>query len=114
MRNSIETNLTEACEAVESILHSMPALSQAEKIDICARLKGAAKTIKLIDEAVKDEVKNTLRHRAGELAGDLFKACLSLIPTTRVDLKKLEVEHPRIYAKCQTTDEVERINFEVR
>jgi predicted phage-related endonuclease len=114
MNTSTKTDLEDIALMMESLAKQLPKLTLATKVDMAARLRGVAKAVKAIDDSIKDEIKAKRNGRVGVVAGDLFKAVLSLIPTTRLDQKKLEIEQPKIYAKYLKTDNQTRITFEVR
>lgn len=114
MNKATEIDLSDAADAIEAIGKRFSKLSLEAKIDVAARLKGVAKTCKTIDEAVKDEVKSKRRGREGYVLGEMWKAFMALIPTTRLDQQKLELDYPEAYAACLKKTTQERITFEVR
>lgn len=114
MNNTTRTDLADIVAAMESLAEQIDNLPLKAKIDVAARLRPVEKAVKKIDEAVKDEIKKSLKHKAGVLTGELFKAVLSLIPTERLNQQKLQVEQPRVYAKYLETNDQERVTFEVR
>ena len=114
MLKAIETDLQDAADALEHLLARLPKLTREEKVDIAARLRGPAKTIKAIDEVVKDEIKRARKGREGTVLGEMFKAIMTLVPTTRLDTTKVKVEHPEVYDTCLDVSDVTRITFEIR
>lgn len=114
MNKATEIDLADAMDAIENLGKRFPAMSLQDQIDIAARLKGVAKTCKTIDDAVKDEIKAKRKGKEGYVIGVLFKAWMALIPTTRINQEKLELEYPKAYAACLETKPVTRISFEVR
>ncbi len=114
MRKSVKQDLFDACDALEHLVGLLPKMTQPERIDVIARLRGAAKTIETIDKMVKTEIKDQLKHQEGTLPGEIFKAMLTLIIVNRLDQQKLKVEYPTVYAKCLNKGTDERVTFEPR
>ena len=114
MNTDVKTDLEDLTAVMEDLARRFPNMELKAKIDVAARLKAIAKAAKTIDELVKKEVKSRRKGKAGFVLGELFKAYLNLIPTTRLDQQKLEVKYPKAYADCLSTDDQERVTFEVR
>lgn len=114
MNKTVEADLTDLVAIFEDILARLPKMTLAQRIDVAARLNGANKTIKKIDEAVKDEIKTKRRSKKGYVNGEIFKAYLDIIPTTRLDQKLLKAAEPAIFDKYNKTAPQERITFEPR
>lgn len=114
MKKSLDEDLVDLGIILESFVKKLDKLTQAELIDIAARLKPVAKHCKAIDEFAKEFVKDKLHHKEGALAGGLFKAILKLILIERLDQKRLKEEKPAIHAAYLREDVDERITFEVR
>lgn len=114
MNKATEVDLTDAMDAIESLGKRFSKMSLENQIDIAARLKGVAKTCKAIDEATKDAVKSQRKGKAGYVFGVLFKCYLNLVPVTRLDQEKLELEYPDAYANCQKKSVDKRVTYEVR
>ena len=114
MNKATEIDLTDAMDAIENLGKRFPTMSLDAQIDIAARLKGVAKTCKAIDEATKDAVKKQRKGRAGYVFGVLWKAYLNLVPVTRLDQQKLELDYPDVYAECLKKSVDKRVSFEVR
>jgi hypothetical protein len=114
MNTAVAIDLADLKDALESLAKRLPKLSLKEKVDIAARLKAVEKTTKLIDETVKDEIKAKLSNKDGIIPGDIFKAILAFHDETRLDQQMLEVEYPKVFAKCRKTKPVGRVTFEVR
>lgn len=114
MKASIERDLTDACDAVEHLAKLWPTLKLAEKVDICARLKGAGKSIEQMDKDVKEDVKTKLKHKGGTVLGELFKAILTLVDTKRLDQKSLRLADPQLFNIHNKDATDERVTFEPR
>lgn len=114
MNTTVKLDLQDLREAMESLFKQLDSLSLKAKVDVGAHLNAVIKTANKIDAAIKDAVKERLEHERGYVMGESFKAYLNTFPVTRVDQKVLEVEHPRVYAKCLRTKEEERVTYEVR
>lgn len=114
MKKSLERDLTDLTLILESFHEHLNGLTQADMIDVAARLKPVAKACAKFDETVKDIIKVKLDETEGELPGHLFKAVLKLVPTSRLNQKRFKEEKPTMFATF--VDEVEdiRITFEVR
>ena|SRR5215475_6472343 len=114
MNKAVKLDLEDAAGAIEHLVAILPKMSLKDKIDACARLRGAAKSLETFDKAVKDEIKMQLQNAQGELFGGLFKAVLKKVQVTRLNQGKLKDERPNLFATyCETKDEA-RITFEAR
>ena len=114
MNKEVRLDLADAADAVEHLLELVPKMTLQDKIDTCARLRGAAKIIDQIDKLVKDEIKAKLHEQDGSLLGRLYKAILKYNDVTRLNQATLKVERPKIYEQyCDTKSEA-RITFEPR
>lgn len=114
MLKAAKTDLEDLCDAMEHLKAELPRLTLSECVDVAARLRAARKIAEQIDEFIKDSITKKLKHKAGEVRGEVFKANLTLIPTTRLDQRELKEENPDIYERyCHTTTQ-ERITFEPR
>ena len=114
MNKAVRIDLEDAAGAIEHLLQVLPEMSIKDKIDACARLRGAAKSLDAFDKAVKDEIKAELRHKDGMLLGSLFKAILKNVQVTRLNQTKLKDERPNLYAMFSETKDESRITFEAR
>ena len=114
MTKATDIDLADAMDAIEDLGKRFDNLSLEAQIDVAARLKGVAKTCKAIDEATKEAVKKQRKGKMGYVFGSLFKAYLNLIPVTRLDQQKLELDYPDVYAECLKKSVDRRITFEVR
>jgi len=114
MQKEIKIDLQELTVSLEHLKDSLETMPLATKIDVAARLKAVRDSVAEIEEHVKNEVKTKLGHRIGELPGEVFRAVLNVFPVTRLNQKVLEVNHPRIFAKCVETKEQEQVTFKVR
>lgn len=114
MKKSFELDLADLTGILENFSKKLDRLTQAEVIDLAARLKPVCKQCVTIDEYVKDMVRARLDHEEGYLAGGMFKAILRLVPTKRLNQKRLKEEKPAIHAAyCEDCTD-ERITFELR
>jgi len=114
MNKAVKLDLEDAAGAIEHLVKILPQMSIKDKIDACARLRGAAKSLDAFDKAVKDEIKKELQNAQGELFGSIFKAVLKNIQVTRLNQNRLKDERPNLFATyCETKDEA-RITFEAR
>ena len=114
MRTQTETDLNDACDAIEHVLKRLPKLTLEERIDVGARIRGVAKNIEAMDKLIKDEIKATLKNKPGTLKGEVWKASLSLISTERLDQKMVKENHPEVYVACLGTTDVTRVVYEIR
>lgn len=114
MLKSVKIDLEDLCDAMEHLKAQLPRMTLSECVDVAAKLGAASKTAEAIDDFIKGEIKKKLKHKAGEIKGETFKAILSIVPTTRLDQKALKAGAPNTYEQyCKITPQ-ERINFEAR
>ena len=97
MNKANNTDLGDLTDIMEGFVKKLPNMTEADQIDLAARLKPIAKACNLIDESVKKSIKERLRHKEGQSLGTLFKAVLKLVPTKRLDQKALREEEPEIF-----------------
>ena len=114
MQKLVKTSLLEASDALEHLVKALPKMTREEQIDTAARLKAVAKHCEFIDDEVKKVIKNVRKGKEGHVLGELFKAHLAIVPTTRLDQKALKVEETEIYNKYLREDDQIRITFETR
>lgn len=114
MKKSLEIDFADLTDILEGFTKKLDKTSQADLIDLAARLKPVAKHCGTIDEYVKGIVKDRLKHNEGFLAGGLFKAVLKLVPTSRLNQKRLKEEKPAVHAAYCDDAVDERVTFEVR
>lgn len=114
MHKMIDADLTDAVDALEHLIKRLHKQPLETKVDVGARIRGLAKSIEVVDKEIKDEVKEILKQKEGEVTGELFKAILKLVPTTRLDQKLLKAEHPEVYQACLDETEVLRVTYEPR
>jgi predicted phage-related endonuclease len=114
MRRSVKQDLFDACDALDHLIEILPKMNMAEQVDVVARLRGASKTIEKLDVAVKRDIKDHLKGKEGTVPGEIFKAVLQLVVTTRLDQQKLKADYPEVFTKCQKTSKEGRITFEPR
>jgi hypothetical protein len=114
MRKSTDTDLKDLGDILEGITLKLTKMPEADLIDVAARLKPVAKHCKVIDEFVKAHVKTKLKGKAGFVLGDIFKAVLALVPTKRLNQKRLKEEEPEIHEAYNEPAEDEKVTFVVR
>jgi hypothetical protein len=114
MNKLVKLDLIDLQTAMEDLITQLPNMTMKTKIDVAARLRSVVKSCEAVDKAIKDEIKVIRHNEPGVVVGDLFKATLAMIPTTRLDQQKLQVDYPKAYAKCLETKEQARITFEAR
>lgn len=114
MNKALQTDLIDLADIMEGFVKKLPQMSEADQIDLAARLKPVAKACKQIDDAVKDAVKAKLHHKEGNRLGNLFKAVLKVIHTSRLDQTALREERPKIYDLYNKPCDDERVTFELR
>ncbi len=114
MKKSIKEALEDASAVMEEIKGKLGAMTLQEKVDVAARLKAVTKTAEAVDKAVKDEIKAKLKDKEGTVLGEVFKAVLKLVPTDRLNQKKLKENEPAIVEEYTETEDQQRITFEVR
>ncbi len=114
MNTAVKTDLADLQDAIESLQKQLDKMPQAVKVDVAARLRSLVKTADLIDAIVKEELKTQLKGKPGVVVGELFKANVAYVATTRLNQKKLELEQPKVYAKYLETKDQARVSFEVR
>jgi predicted phage-related endonuclease len=107
-------DLADLTEIMEGFVSDYERMSDHERIDLAAHLKPVAKACKTIDEQVKDMVKGVRKGKEGTVYGKVFKAVLSLVPTTRLDQKGLKENEPDIYAEYNKGATDQKITFELR
>lgn len=122
VRKLLDDPLIAASEGLEKLTSSkvFSGMSIEEKIDVGARLRSIAKMVNDLDADIKADIQAALKLKDGKLpdaatkAGLDFKANLTKIDGTRLDGKKVEVNHPRIYAECLVPQVQYRITYEPR
>ena len=114
MNKALERDMMDASDATEHLLKRLPEMSMDEKIDVAARLRAIAKNCESIDKLIKDEITQKLKGKPGTVMGDVFKASLAMIPTTRFDQTAFKGAHPDLYDKWTVTKDQQRITFEPR
>jgi predicted phage-related endonuclease len=113
-KSQVQIDLADLTSAVESLQMMLGGMTQATKVDVAARLRSLSKTAELIDAMIKEELKTALKGKPGVVVGELFKANIAYVPTTRLNQKKLELEQPKIYAKYLESKDQARVTFDVR
>jgi hypothetical protein len=114
MQKSVKTSLLEASDALEHLVKALPKMTREEQIDTAARLKAVAKHCEFIDDEVKKVIKNVRKGNAGFVLGEIFKAKLALVSTTRFDQKAFKEADFRTYEQYLKEDDETRITFEPR
>jgi hypothetical protein len=111
---SVKNDLSDATESLEHLLKKYDDLTMAEKVDVGARVNAIAKSANALVELVKVDVKARRKGNEGEVKGEVFKAVLKLVDTTRLDQKGLKEERPEIHAAYNKDVTDERVTFEAR
>jgi hypothetical protein len=114
MNDAVKTDLADLQDAMESLQKQFFRMPQAVKVDVAARLRALVKTADLIDAMAKEDMKTALKGKPGVVVGEMFRANVAYVPTTRLNQKKLEAENPKVYAKYLETKDQARVTFEVR
>ena len=114
MQKSVKTSLLEASDALEMLVRLLPKMPREEQIDVAARLKAVAKNCEIIDDVVKADIKKQRKGKEGFVLGELFKAKLAIVPTTRFDEKRFKEADFRTYEQYLKESDQERITFETR
>jgi predicted phage-related endonuclease len=114
MNTQVHIDLHDLASAMESLQTMFSGLPQAIKVDVAARLHPLVKAAELIDKMVKEEVKTALKDEPGIVNGQMFKAVVKHIETSRLDQKGLKETYPKIHAKFYNKVEEARVTFEVK
>ena len=114
MKKSLELDVTDLGDILEGFVKKLDKMSEADLIDLAARLKPAAKHCKAIDDHVKAMVKEKLHDKEGSRLGSMFKAVLKIIPIDRFNQGNFKEKHLPIFLKFVETHDEPRITFEVR
>ena len=114
MISQVQVDLKDMAEAMGSLQLMFKDMPQATKVDVAARLHPLIKAAELIDKMVKEEVKTTLKDEPGTVNGQMFKAVVKHVETSRLDQKGLKETYPKIHAKFYNKVEEARVTFEVR
>jgi predicted phage-related endonuclease len=112
--SQVKIDLADLAEAMESVQTIFSELPQAVKVDVAAQLHPLIKKAELIDKMVKEEVKASLKDEPGTVNGQMFKAVVKHVETSRLDQKGLKETYPKIHAKFYNKVEEARVTFEVR
>jgi hypothetical protein len=114
MNTATKLDLEDLQSVMEALKKRLPNMDLKTKVDVAARLKAATKTANEIDESVKDEIKKQRKGKPGAVLGEIFKANLTLVPTTRLDQKAFKEDEPELFAHYQKTEDQARVTFEPR
>lgn len=114
MKTLTKGDLEDLALLLEDLVKRLPNMSRAERIDVAARVRTAAKHLKTIDETVKDEIKASRKGKEGYVNGEEWKALLTLVPVARLDQKALKESNPKVYSLYVKDSEDQRITFEPR
>jgi predicted phage-related endonuclease len=114
MKSQVQVDLEDMTSAMQSLQTMFSGLPQALKVDVAARLHPVIKAAELIDKMVKEEVKTTLKDEPGVVNGQMFKAVVKHVETSRLDQKGLKETYPKIHAKFYNKVEEARVTFEVK
>lgn len=114
MKPAMNRDLIDISEILEKFVDILGNLTEADQIDLAARLKPAAKSIKEIDDGIKLALKNKFDGKEGTRYGKDFKAILKVIPVATFQQKAFKEANPAMAAKYTEDVDQERITFEVR
>lgn len=114
MKPALKRDLVDLSDILENFASKLATLTEADLIDLAARLKPVAKHCKVIDDHVKAMVKDKLDGVEGTRLGGEFKAVMKLVPTTRLNQKLLKEEQPKVHARYNENVVDERVSFELR
>lgn len=114
MKSQVQVDLKDMAEAMESLQIMFSGLPQALKVDVAAWLHPLIKKAELIDKMVKEEVKAALKDEPGTVNGQMFKAVVKHVQTSRLDQKGLKEAYPKVHAKFYNQIDEPRVTFEVR
>jgi predicted phage-related endonuclease len=114
MNTLTKSDLEDLTLLLEDLVKRLPKMERKERIDLAARLKPAAKHLKTIDDAVKEEIKERLKGKEGTVLGEIFRAVLKLVPTKRLDQKAFKEAEPDLYDQYSKETDDQRISFEAR
>ena|ERR1700722_11387244 len=109
-----KSDLEDLTFLLDAIVEQLPKMKMAEKVDVCARLRGAAKALEAIDKSVKAAIKLKRDGKEGYVNGELFRAKLTLVPITRFQQTVFKEAEPKLYDKYSETNDEARILFEPR
>ncbi len=112
MLKSVRVDLVSVADTLEHITKTLPRLTQQEKVDLGARISAFKTTAEALDKLLRDEFKTSLKHKAGTLPGEQFKARLTVYPMPRLDQSKLKEKYPKAYFACIKTDDEERLTYQ--
>jgi len=112
MRRSIRESLEDVSLLMEQLEAKLTELTLKEKVDVGARVRAIAKHCESIDESIKTALK--ARKDQGTVLGEVFKAIISWVPTTRFQQKEFEKADPKTYSKFLKSADQQRITFEPR
>jgi len=113
-RKQLVEDLDYLSDIMETIVRDTERMTTADKIDVAARFRAAAKTIEKFDKEIKIYIKDHLNHTAGEVPGHQFKAVLQIVPTNRLDQEALKTDKPSVFAAYTKPNDDERVSFEIR
>lgn len=114
MKKSMELDVTYLSGILEGFAKKLDKLSEADLIDLAARLKPVVKHCDEIDEYTKALVKDKLRDKDGERLGSMFKAVLTVSPVKRLDQTALKEAEPELFEEYSKEKPEGRITFSLR
>jgi len=114
MKKALELDMTDLSDILEGFVKKLEKMSEADLIDMAARLKPVAKHCQAIDEFVKGMVKDKLGGAEGSRNGSLFKAVLKLVPVHRLNQGRFKETKPALHESFCDDVEDKRITFEAR
>lgn len=114
VKEQARIDLADAVDAIEHLVELLPDMPLKHRVDVAARLRGAAKAIETIDKSVKADIKEQCGQEVGTVNGVIFKAKFSYVTVNRLNQTRLKDERPKLYNQyCDSTEEG-RVNFEPR
>lgn len=114
MNQATKRDLEDLTLILEDLVKRMPKLKLAELVDLGARTRAVAKHAETIDDFVKGLIKAKAKGKPTTVPGEIFKANVNVIPTTRLDVTMLKIQYPVEHAVCSKTNNEMRITFEAR
>lgn len=114
MKKSMELDIADLSDILEGFVKKLDKLTEPDLIDLAARLKPVVKHCTAIDEFTKEFIKEKLKGKDGERLGGMFKAVLTVAPTTRLDQKAFKEAEPELYSEYTVTKPEGRVTFSLR
>ena len=114
MKKSVNQDLLDASDALESLIASVEKMSLADKVDVGARIRAIKKNADDLDRTLSSELKDHLDHKEGVVMGGTFKATNKLVPVSRCNVTALKEADLKTYNRYLEDDTQERISYEPR